>query len=404
MPTFDLLSTGAEVICGDIVDTNSAWLCQQFFMLGLTPNRLATVGDIYADICDVLKQAIARSDCVVMTGGLGPTTDDLTRQAAADVFKMPLYQDEAALAQVTERYVRRGRPLTSGCYQQALLPQGAVLLENKWGTAPCFRIDTDRGTAFFLPGVPSEMKALFEEYVRPYVMNRFKLSPRRRHILRCIGLAESVANERMRGFAWPGITVGYRAAMPEIHVKLELEPGVEGKEALSDAKMRLGREVFGVDCGPLEEVVADLLIARKQSLATAESCTAGRIAALLTARPGASVFYLGGAVVYANSEKVRQCGVEPAVLEEHGAVSEPVARALAEGIRKATRADWGLAVTGIAGPGGGSEEKPVGTVHIAVASQEYTSHRQLFLPGDRERIMRFTAGAALELLRRKLLS
>lgn len=403
MPSFDLLSTGNEVVSGDIVDTNSAWLCQQFFRLGLTPNRLATVGDVYADLLDILRQSLSRSDVIVMTGGLGPTTDDLTRQVAAEVFGRPLYQSEEALAQVSARYTRAGRPLTQGCYQQALLPEGSVLLENKWGTASCFRVDTERGAAFFLPGVPNEMKALFACYVEPYIRERYGIEPRKRHILRCIGLPESVANQRMHGFSWPGVVVGYRAAMPEVHVKLELEPGVDGTGPLEDAKARLGREVFGIDCGPLEEVVSDLLLARNETLATAESCTSGRIAAALTARPGSSAFYLGGAVVYANAEKVRQCGVDPLVLEEHGAVSEPVARQLAEGIRKATGASWSIAVTGIAGPGGGSAEKPVGTVHIAVSNSSMTWHRRVLFPGDRERVMKFTVGGALEMLRRAIL-
>jgi nicotinamide-nucleotide amidase len=173
---------------------------------------------------------------------------------------------------------------------------------------------------------------------------------------------------------------------------------------LQDAKNRLGKELFGVDCGPLEEVVAALLREQGKTVAVAESCTAGRLAAALTVKSGASAYFMGGALVYSNAEKVRSCGVDPAVLASDGAVSEAVARQLAEGIRRAVGSDLGVAVTGIAGPEGGSAEKPVGTVHIAVASSEKTTHRKLLLPGDRERVMRFSVGAALELLRRCLLS
>jgi nicotinamide-nucleotide amidase len=404
MPSFDLLSTGNEVVSGDIVDTNSAWLCQQFFELGLRPGRLSTVGDEFDALCQALAEAAGRSDVVVVTGGLGPTTDDLSREVAAKVFGMPLIQDPVALEQIAARYARFGRPMTAGCYLQALRPEGAQLLENPWGTAPGFSVDTGKSVVFFLPGVPGEMKKMFAASVSPAVQKRLGLRPRRRHVLRCMGLAESVANERMAGFSWPGVVVGYRAAMPEVHVKLELEPDVDGTGPLEDAKNRLGKELFGVDCGPLEEVVAALLRERGQTVAVAESCTAGRLAAALTVKPGSSAFFLGGALVYSNAEKVRACGVDPEVLATEGAVSEIVARQLAEGIRRAVGSDLGIGITGIAGPDGGSAEKPVGTVHIAVASAQKTTHRKLLLPGDRERVMRFSVGAALELLRRCLLS
>lgn len=403
MPTFDLISTGQEVVSGDIVDTNAAWLFQQFFELGLVPNRLSTVGDVYPALCAVLKEASARSEVVIMTGGLGPTTDDLSRAVAAEVFGRPLTQNAEALAQVAARYARAGRGMTPGCYQQADLPEGAILLENRWGTAPGFMVDTTQSIAIFLPGVPSEMKAMFAHHLRPFLMARFGLAPRQRHVLRCMGLPESVANEKMAGFTYPGVQVGYRAAMPEVHVKLELEPGADGAAALQEARQRLGKACFGVDCGPLEEVIGEMLKARKETVATAESCTAGRLAAALTTKPGASAYMLGGAIVYSNAEKVRQCGVDPQILESKGAVSEEVARQLADGIRRAVGSTWGIGITGIAGPDGGTPEKPVGTVHIAVASEHACYHRQVLFPGDRERVMRFSVGGALELLRRALI-
>ncbi len=397
---------------GDILDTNSRWLCQQFSALGVAPGRVVTIGDHFGPLCAALREALDRSDVVIMTGGLGPTTDDLTRAVAAAVWGRPLYRDERALAQIAARYAAFGRPMTPGCYQQAELPEGAVLLENRWGTAPCFSLERGRAgggqsVAFFLPGVPQEMQKVFAEYIAPALTGRFGLPPRLRHVLRCIGLPESVANERMSGFSWPGIAVGYRAASPEVHVKLEVE-GAAGREslaggALQDAEARLGKERFGTDCGPIDEVVSRLLGARGETVAVAESCTAGRLASALTALPGASAWFLGGALVYSDAEKVRQCGVEEAVLERCGAVSGEVARALAEGIRARTGATWGVGITGIAGPGGGTASKPVGTVHIAVASAAGCRHRQLLLPGDRERVMRFSVGASLELLRRSMI-
>lgn len=403
MTQFDLLSTGQEVVCGDIVDTNSAWLCQQFFGLGLTPGRLTTVGDQFEPLCEALSEASRRSQVVVVTGGLGPTTDDLSRDVAAKVFGRPLYQNAEALSQIEARYRAFGRGLTQGCYQQALLPEGSELLENRWGTAPGFAVDTGASIVFFLPGVPGEMTRMFDHHLRPRLISRFGLVPRKRHVIRCMGLPESVANQRMEGFAFPGVIVGYRAAMPEVHVKLEYEEGVETEAPLQEAISRLGKPVFGVDCGPLEEVLGDLLKARGQTVTVAESCTSGRLAAALTAKPGASAYFLGGALVYSNAEKVRAVGVDPAVLAEKGAVSEEVARSLAEGVRRAVGSHWGIGVTGIAGPDGGTPEKPVGTVHIAVASGSQTWHQKLLLPGDRERVMRFSVGASLELLRRAIL-
>ena len=411
-PTFDILATGNELLSGDILDTNSKWLCQQFASAGLAPGRVVWVGDQFEPLCLALREALDRSDVVIVTGGLGPTTDDLTRAVAAEVWGVPLRRDARALEQIAAQYAAFGRGMTEGCYQQADLPEGAELLENRWGTAPCFALERERPSgarslAVFLPGVPKEMERVFEAYIAPRLGARFGLPPRRRHVLRCIGLPESVANERMRGFSWPGITVGYRAASPEVHVKLEVE-GAAGEEslargALADAEARMGRERFGTDCGPLEEVVARLLGDRGETVAVAESCTAGRLAAALTGLPGSSAWFIGGALVYSNAEKIRQCGIEEETLARVGAVSEEVARGLAEGIRARTGATWGIGVTGIAGPGGGTAEKPVGTVHIAVAGPDRCRHRALLLPGDRERIMRFSVGAALELLRRSTL-
>jgi nicotinamide-nucleotide amidase len=338
----------------------------------------------------------------VCTGGLGPTSDDLTSDAAAAAFGLPVVLDEGALAQIEARYRSRKREMPPANRKQALIPAGATVLENHLGTAPGFRMDIGDRVLFFLPGVPFEMKAMVAEHVIPEVRRRFALPPRRTVILKCMGIAESVAAQQMEGFARPGVLLGYRAHMPEIHVKLHLDPGVDAAPLIAEARTRLGKAVFGVDCGPLAEVVGRHLRARGETVATAESCTAGRISAALAAIPGASDYLLGGAVVYSNAEKTRQCDVPVAMLEAHGAVSEPVARALAEGIRARVGATWGLGVTGIAGPGGGSPEKPVGTVHVALAGPTGTTHRQLHLPFERERVLVFTVGSALDVLRRQL--
>lgn len=397
---FDIVSQGEELVSGQGTDTNASWLCAELGALGLRAGRITVVGDALDEIRDVLAEAAGRARVVVCTGGLGPTSDDLTRDAAAAAFGRPLVESAEALGQVEARYRTRNRAMPVKNRVQALLPEGATLLENRLGTAPGFRIDHEACSLYFLPGVPFEMKAMVHEHVLPDVRERFSLPPRRTIVFRCVGLAESVAAERMDGVEREGVGVGYRASFPEVQVKLHLAPDIDAAPLIVDTQARLGDAVFGVDTGNLAEVLGQALAARGETVATAESCTAGRIAAELTAIPGASRYVLGGAVVYSNAEKVRQCGVSQALLDEHGAVSEPVARALAEGIRARVGATWGIGVTGIAGPDGGSAEKPVGTVHIAVAGPAGTAHRRWRLPYDRPRNLLASTASALDLLRR----
>ena len=401
---FDIVSQGEELLSGQAVDTNAAWIAAELQGVGLRPGRVSVVGDDLNAIADVIAESAARSQMVVCTGGLGPTSDDLTRQAVALAFGAPLVESALALSQIHERYRSRNREMPPINRVQALLPEGAEVLENLLGTAPGFACERAGSLLFFLPGVPFEMKPMVERFVLPRARDRFRLLPRTQVIFRCVGLAESVAAERMEGFERPGVVVGYRAGFPEVQVKLHVVPGLDTVALTADALSRLGHShVFGVNSGTLADVVGALLRARGHTLATAESCTAGRIAEALTASPGASDFFLGGSVVYANVEKTRQCGVSVEVLAEHGAVSAPVARELAEGVRTRTGATWGLSVTGIAGPGGGSAEKPVGTVYIACAGIGGTVAEHVVLPYDRTRNLAASVARALDLLRRRLL-
>lgn len=401
---FDIISQGEELLAGQGVDSNGPWISARLQGVGLRPGRVTVVGDELAAIREVIAESAARAQLVVCTGGLGPTSDDLTREAAALAFGVALVESAEALAQIEHRYRSRNREMPAKNRVQALLPEGAELLENPLGTAPGFVVDRGDCVLFFFPGVPFEMKPMVDRYVLERARARFGLAPRTNVILRCVRLAESVAAERMEGFERPGVVVGYRASFPEVQVKLHVEAGLDVDALTAEALERLGRGyVFGVNSGGLADVVGQLLRERGETVATAESCTAGRIAAELTASAGASDYFLGGAIVYANAEKVRQCGVSESVLAEQGAVSEAVARALAEGIRDRSGSSWGLAVTGIAGPGGGTAEKPVGTVHIACAGPGDTAHEKLRLPYDRPRNLAATVAMALDLLRRTLL-
>lgn len=406
MVRFEIVSQGEELVSGSTVDTNAGWLCHRLKERGFTAGRVTVVGDERDGIRDVLAEAAARAPVVICTGGLGPTSDDLTTEAAGLAFGRGLAERADALEQVEARYRARNRVMPPANRKQAVLPDGATLLENLWGTAPGYRLDvsTPAGATrlYFLPGVPSEMKRMFDAHVLPDLDAHYALPPKRTLLFRCVGLPESEAAQRMDGLERPGVLVGYRAHLPEIHVKLHLDPGEDEAPLIAETLRRLGPAVFTVGGGPLAEVVGRRLHARGETLATAESCTAGRIAADITTVPGASAWFLGGAVVYANAEKVRQCGVPEEMLQAHGAVSEPVARALAEGIRARTGATWGLAVTGVAGPGGGTPEKPVGTVHVAVSGPDGTVHSRLQLPFDRTRNLQMTTAMALDLLRRQI--
>jgi nicotinamide-nucleotide amidase len=366
--------------------------------------RVTVVGDEIASIETVIRESAARAAVVVCTGGLGPTSDDLTRNAAAAAFGVDLEESAEAMEQIRERYRSRSRPMPELNRVQALVPRGATLLENPLGTAPGFVWDSGSCLLFFLPGVPFEMRPMLVLQVIPTLRERFALPPRRTVLLRCVSLAESVAGSRMEGFERPGVTVGYRASFPEVQVKLHVEAGLDATALAEEARARLGaHHVFGIDSGPLAAVVGNLLRERGQTVATAESCTAGRIAADLTAAAGSSAFLVGGVVAYSNSVKVELCDVPAELIERDGAVSESVARALAEGVRRRMRSHWGLAVTGVAGPGGGSAEKPVGTVHFACAGPDGTLHEQVRLPYDRLRNLAVSVALALDLLRQGLL-
>ncbi len=414
MPELEIVSQGDEVVQGFTVDTNAAWIAKRATEQGLPVGRHASVGDEPAAIAGLLFEAAERATELVCTGGLGPTDDDHTAQAVAEAFGLELREHPEAVEQIRARYAAFGRELDETGRRQARIPEGARLLENRWGTAPGFVLERWPCRLWFLPGVPREMKKMMEAWVIPGWRKRYpQLAPGRLITLRCIGLPESQAQLKLRGLEHPAVRVGYRAALPEVQIKLRFE--VEAtedfvQERVAAVRAAVRRWVYTVEdsASPvsdasIEAVVGRALLDRRETVATAESCTAGRVAAALTRRPGSSAWMLEGAVVYSNAAKQRLCGVPATMIEEHGAVSEPVARALAEGVRARSGATWGLATTGIAGPGGGTEDKPVGTVHIAVAGPEGTAHRVFCLPGDRERVMARTVGFLLKLLHEQLI-
>ncbi len=401
----EILATGDELLTGQIVDTNSAWLMDRLWDLGVMVRRKTLVGDDRDDLDAALRETSARSDLVVMIGGLGPTEDDLTSERVAAVMGVPLELDQGSLHAIQERFRRFGRPMTPNNEKQARFPRGAEVIPNRFGTAPGFAAQVGRALVICLPGPPVEFEGLCNEWVLPRVAARVAEVPAAR-LVRLFAVPESHADHAMRPLmddpANAGVRFGFRAHWPEIHVKWTVRgPDAAAHSDRIAARVReiFGDAVFGEGREELAEVVVARLMARGERLAVAESCTGGLVAELVTRVPGASNVFDLGVVAYANSMKERIVGVPADALSTHGAVSEPVARALAEGARGKAGTTWGVGITGVAGPSGGTPEKPVGTVHLALAGPAGTQAVQWLYRGNRERIRRAAAFEALNLLR-----
>jgi len=404
-PVVELLATGDELLTGQIVDTNSPWLMDRLWDLGVMARRKTLVGDDRDDLLAALRETTGRSDLVVMSGGLGPTEDDLTAEVAAATLGVPLEVDEASLAAIRERFRRLGREMTPNNAKQARFPRGATVIPNRFGTAPGFSVPMGQGELVALPGVPVEYRGLCEEWVLPRLAARLGAAPAFR-LVKLFAVPESHADQLMRPLmddpAFRGVRFGYRAHWPEIHVKWAVAgPGAEARadEILARVRALFGDAIFAEGKQELAPWVVERLAARRERLALAESCTGGLLAEMITSVPGASAVLDLGVVAYANEAKSAVVGVPAGLLAAHGAVSDPVARALAEGVRRAAGTTWGIGITGIAGPTGGTEEKPVGTVFLALAGPGGTQALRRLYRGDRRRVRETAAYEALNLLR-----
>ncbi|MGM0577044.1 MAG: competence/damage-inducible protein A [Myxococcota bacterium] len=406
----EVLVVGSELLNGDLADTNTARLGRLLREQGLGLQAGQTVPDDPAAVVEALRLAGDRADLVLVTGGLGPTEDDLTIACAADYAGLPLVEDAATLERIRARFERRGLPFTPNNARQAMVPEGAETLDNPVGTAPGVRMVHARTTFFLFPGVPAELDRLTRDHLLPWLEVHAPVRPVRSHVFKTFGKTESQVATLLEGMpAHEHLRVAYRAHFPEIHVTLHVadpdpEAGADLLEAVAaDVRERLGDIVYTEDPRrSLAEVVASTLLERGRTLATAESCTGGLVSKLITDVSGVSAAFLEGAVTYSNDAKERRLGIPAALLEAHGAVSEEVARAMAEGIREAAGADYGVSITGIAGPSGGTEAKPVGTVHFAVAGPGGTVHRMRRLPFGRTRNREVSAYVALDMVRRAL--
>jgi nicotinamide-nucleotide amidase len=411
----EVLCTGDELLTGLTTDTNSPFFMGKLFNLGEQVTQLQIVGDVRDEIIGALKAASARADAVLVSGGLGPTADDLTAESAAAAVGVALVEDEATLRSLKERFARRNIALTPNNARQALVPRGAEVVPNPVGTAPMFILRIGQCTLFFVPGVPREYQALVTGEVLPRLAKMIERQPERifraARLLKTVGLPESHLDAKVAPLAkaHPKVKFGFRTHGAENHLKLLAEAAnqTEADQALAEVEQACRRilepRVFGADDDSFAAVIGQLLRERGETVAVAESCTGGMIGTMLSTPPGASAYFLGSAVTYANPMKEQWAGVSHATLEAHGAVSEKAAREMAEGVRARSRATYGLAVTGIAGPTGGSEEKPVGTVWYALATEGSTYSDRQALFGDRDRIRLFAAYHALDVLRLHLL-
>jgi nicotinamide-nucleotide amidase len=415
----ELINTGSELLLGRVLNTHQQWICRQLADLGYEVNRQTCVADDGRQIQAAVGESLSRADLVITTGGLGPTSDDLTRDLIAQLLGRELTLDPETLGRIEQFFAQRHRTMPASAKVQALIPAGARVLRNANGTAPglaievrpnSFRADGRPSWLILLPGPPRELRPMFAESVVPLLAR--ELPPPERWvclILKTTGLGESLVEEKIAGplqkLVQAGLELGYCARIGEVEVRLAARGG--GAESLVQqaenmVRQLLGPLVFAAGDESMESTLVRMLTERAKTVALAESCTGGMLAHRLTNVPGASAVLKCGLVTYSNEAKRDFLGVSAAALDEHGAVSEVVARFMAEGARQRCRADYALAVTGIAGPGGGSEAKPVGTVYMALADEKGTAVERQFNPLDRETFKWVTSQQAMDLLRRAL--
>jgi len=410
----EILCVGTELLLGEIINTNAAYISLRLAELGISVYHQSVVGDNPDRLAEELRASLSRADPVILTGGLGPTADDLTKETAARLFGLELVEDEKALSDIKEFFDRTGRAMSVNNEKQALVPKGSTVLYNDWGTAPGIAIEGAAGsdlegkTAILLPGPPREMRNMFEVRVKPYLAARSGsvIVSKNLHL---IGIGESAAESLLRPLIdqCDNPTLAPYAKDGEVRFRITAladsrEKGMAMCDALADkvSKSEVGRFIYGSDVGSMEKAVADALAESGETVATAESCTGGLIAKRLTDLPGVSSVFLGGAVTYSNEAKMKMLGVSKESLDRYGAVSEQVALEMARGIREVLGSDFGISTTGIAGPGGGTPEKPVGTVYIAVDSRYGSTVKRLPLSPmrDREYIRTVSATNAMSLI------
>jgi nicotinamide-nucleotide amidase len=409
--TAEIIAIGSELLASDRTDTNSLWLTEHLNRLGIEVKLKTIVGDDDARLEETIKDATRRSKVVITTGGLGPTEDDITRKITARALGRRLLLDENVLDEIKRRFQSFGVTMPERNSRQAMVIEDAEVLPNPNGTAPGMFLEHNGTAIVLLPGPPREMQPMFTNHVVSKLEQRSGSLRVVRRMLRVAGMGESAVDEKIAPvytkYENPQTTILFNQSEIEIHLTAHGRSEDEANQLLDrvvlEIEQQLGNSVFSFHGEKMEEVVGLKLAVGGYTLSVAESCTGGLLAQRLTEVPGSSKYFIEGVVTYSNDSKTRLLGVEPILLLEHGAVSGPVAEAMAEGIRSRAATDFSLSITGIAGPDGGTEEKPVGTVFIAISSEAGTEHRRLKVPGDRNLIRWRATQAALDLLRRRLI-
>lgn len=403
MPTAEILAIGDELLSGETVDSNSSYLDGLLEKIGWHVTRHYTVPDDLDAIASAFEEASARADLVLSTGGLGPTRDDLTLEGLSRALGCGLRRDEAVIEHIRARFRSFGREMTPNNERQAMVPEIGEVLENEVGTAPSFTAKLNGADVYLMPGVPREVRWLMAHRILPRIP--VGAGTRLRRTIKVIGLGESRLEHSIREVVREhkaNVLFGFRTLGLENHIKL-LAQGPDREAHIREAEAALvallGDRVYGFDDDDLPQVVLRALVDARATVAFAESCTGGLLAKLLTDVPGASACFLGGVVAYANEMKTSLLGVPAELIAEHGAVSEPVALAMAKGARDRIGATWAISTTGIAGPSGGTADKPVGTVCLGIAGPDVEEARTLRLPGEREWVRSASVKAAFDLLR-----
>jgi nicotinamide-nucleotide amidase len=408
----EVITIGDEILFGQITDTNTQWISTELTNIGIRTIRKSSVGDDEQAILEILAEAESRADVILITGGLGPTKDDITKKTLCTYFDTELSINEEALAFITAFFEKRGRPMTELNRLQAAVPNNCTYIPNRWGTAPGMWFERNGKVFISMPGVPFEMKNLMTHTLLPKLQAFFETPVIYHKMLRTIGIGESFLAERIADWEDnlpPHIKLAYLPNFGQVRLRLTAT-GTDLEQLKKETQAEVEKvlplidvNVFGYDNDEIETVVGRILKERGQTLSTAESCTGGYASHLITKVSGSSAYFLGGIISYSNEVKIAELGVKPSTLAEFGAVSEQTVVEMAEGVRQRLNTTYGIAASGIAGPDGGTDEKPVGTIWIASAGPDGTVTQKLQLGKFREQNIQYTGVYLLNLLRKQLL-
>lgn len=406
----EIIAVGTEILLGDIVNSNAQYLAKELAALGIDMYYQQVVGDNEERIIHAFREGFTRSDIIITTGGLGPTNDDITKEVAAKYFNKELFPDKESTEAIKKYFILQGKNMPENNLKQGLIPEGAIILKNNNGTAPGVIIESDNKIMIILPGPPKEMKPMFEESVKPYLQKKTDSTLVSR-MIKILGVGESLVVEQLKDLIDNQTNPTIAPYAKEVGVMLRITAKAESEEAAikllapveEEIKKRLGNNIYATEDISIEDVVAKLLIDKKLTISTAESCTGGMIASTLINYPGISEVFLEGAITYSNEAKNNRLGVKNETLDKYGAVSEETAREMAIGIAKTAKTDVSIVTTGIAGPDGGSEEKPVGLVYIGIYLNGEVKVEKCMFQGNRSRIRLQATIKALDILRRMLI-